>query len=50
MSTVLWVILGLTVWTVAPLPLALLVGRALRRAGNGSRPASRGTATHVLAA
>ena len=50
MSTVLWVILGLTVWTVAPLPLALVVGKALRRSGEGPRPASRGSATHVLAA
>lgn len=50
MDTVLWILLGLTAWSVASLPLALVVGRALRRPDSTPRPAPRGTTAPVLAA
>lgn len=50
MSTVLWVILGLTAWAVVSLPLALVVGRALRRSARTPDPAPTEPTPPVLAA
>lgn len=50
MDTVLWILLGLTAWTVASFPLGVLVGRALRSPDSTPEPAPRGTTAPVLAA
>ncbi|MDO9495596.1 MAG: hypothetical protein Q7J48_07830 [Nocardioides sp.] len=50
MSTVLWIILGLTVWSVASIPLALVVGRALRRSSTAPEPARSEPTVPALAA
>ncbi|MDP2775074.1 MAG: hypothetical protein Q8O61_16095 [Nocardioides sp.] len=50
MSTLLWILLGLTVWSVASIPLALVVGRLLRRSDTTPKPASRQSTAPALAA
>ena len=50
MSTLLWIILGLMVWSLASIPLALILGRVLRYSGSTSEPAPRERTTLALAA
>jgi hypothetical protein len=49
MDTAWWISLGLTAWSVGSVPLALVVGRALRTP-EVPRPTPRGTTAPVLAA